>query len=63
MIGDVRSGRSGPNCAGALGRLKGPLAALAAVAPLTRPARSPLHTAVTGATACQFDLLALIILS
>ena len=28
------------NCPGALGRVKGPLAALAAGAPLTRPARS-----------------------
>jgi hypothetical protein len=40
VIGGVRSGRSGSDCAGALGRVKGPLAALAAGAPLTRPARS-----------------------
>lgn len=49
VMGDIRSGRSGPNCAGALGRVKGPLAALAADAPLTRPTRS-LKSAITGAT-------------
>jgi hypothetical protein len=38
----VLSGRSGSDCAGALGRVKGPLAALAADAPLTRPALSQL---------------------
>jgi hypothetical protein len=37
------------DCAGALGRVKGPLAELAANAPLTRPARSRL-SAINGAT-------------
>jgi hypothetical protein len=49
VIGDVRSGSSGPDCAGALERVKGLLAALAADAPLTRPSRSR-ELAITGAT-------------